>query len=119
MTNFIRISFVVRTEGTEGRALHEIGFLMTSHSPHCRAVEVDHQPLARVEGDGVRELDSFHPLPELGTHEGRPGVGGVHMEPELLLLQLDLDKTGDWMELELFYFYFYLDVLEAGLLQRN
>ena len=33
------------------------------------------------------------------------------MEPELLLLQLDLDKTGDWMELELFYFYFYLDVL--------
>ena len=39
------------------------------------------------------------------------------MEPELLLLQLDLDKTGDWMELELFYFY--LDVLEAGLLQRN
>ena len=86
MTNFIRISFVVRTEGTEGRALHEIGFLMTSHSPHCRAVEVDHQPLARVEGDGVRELDSFHPLPELRAHEGRPSVGGVHVEPELFLL---------------------------------
>ena len=57
-----------------------------NHSPHCRAVKVHHQPLARVEGDGVRELNPFHPLPELGTHEGRTRVGGVYMEPELFLL---------------------------------
>ena len=57
-----------------------------NHSPHCGAVKVHHQPLARVEGDGVRELNPFHPLPELGTHEGRTRVGGVYMEPELFLL---------------------------------
>ena len=62
--------------------------LMMTTIPHGRAVKVDHQPLAGVEGDGVRELNSFHPLPELGAHEGRTCVGGVHVEPELLLLQL-------------------------------
>ena len=59
------------------------------HSPHCGAVEVDHQPLAGVEGDGVGELDAFHPLSKLGTHEGGASVGSVHVKPELFLLRID------------------------------
>ena len=40
---------------------------------------MDHEPLAGVEGDGVGELDAFHPLPELGTDEGGASVGSVHV----------------------------------------
>ena len=75
-----------REGGREGGDLNT-----TKHySPHCRAVKVDHQPLAGVEGDGVGELDAFHPLSKLGTHEGRASVGRVHMEPELLLLRIEI-----------------------------
>ena len=49
-------------DGGEGGLKHS--------SPHRSAVKVDHQPLAGVEGDGVGELDAFHPLSKLGTHEG-------------------------------------------------
>ena len=60
------------------------------NSPHCSAVKVDQQPLAGVEGDGVGELDAFHPLSKLGTHEGGASVGSVHVQPELFLLRREI-----------------------------
>lgn len=55
------------------------------HSPHGSAVEVNHHPLAWVEGERVSALDAFEPAPELRANEGGAGVGGVHVQPHLLL----------------------------------
>ena len=54
-------------------------------SPHRGAVEVHHEPLWRVESETVGELNAVHPDPELRADEGGPGVGGIHVEPHLLI----------------------------------
>jgi hypothetical protein len=58
---------------------------MSLHVPHGGAIEVHHEPLGRVERDRVDPLDALQPYPVLGTDEGAPGVGGVHVEPQELV----------------------------------
>ena len=69
---------------------------------------MDHEPLAGVEGDGVRELYSLHPAPELGTHEGRARVRRVHVKPQLLFLAdgPHLDRERRYVDM-----YRYVDIL--------
>lgn len=52
--------------------------------PHGGAVKVHHHPLGGVEGERVGEFDAVEPVAELGAQEGRAGVGGVHVQPQLL-----------------------------------
>lgn len=47
---------------------------------------MNHHPFGRVECEGVCEIDSGHPVAELGADECCAGVGGVHVQPQLLLL---------------------------------
>ena len=54
--------------------------------PHGGAVEVNHQPLGRVESEAVGKLDAGHPSPELRADEGRAGVSSVNVKPHLLFL---------------------------------
>ena len=86
---FVDVSLVLRAQSSSQDCFHLTGG-QAKHSPHCGAVEVDHQPLAGVEGDGVGELDAFHPLSKLGTHEGGTSVGSVHVQPELFLLRREI-----------------------------
>ena len=53
--------------------------------PHCRAVKVDHEPLAWVEGQAVCVLNALHPSAEFWADEGRTGVRGVNVQPHLLI----------------------------------
>jgi len=59
--------------------------------PHGGAVEVDQHPLVRVEVERVCFVDAAHQRSELGTDEGRACVGGVHVQPDALLLADDAD----------------------------
>lgn len=54
--------------------------------PQSRAVEVDHQPFARIEGERVGVLHSLHPVAELRANERAAGVGRVDVQPQSVLL---------------------------------
>ena len=47
---------------------------------------MNHEPFRGVESNAVRILNARHPLSELGTDEGRPSIGRVYVEPEVLVL---------------------------------
>lgn len=49
-------------------------------------VEVDLEPLVRVDVERVSKLDAAHQVPVLGTHERVARVRGVHVQPEAELL---------------------------------
>ena len=51
------------------------------YKPHCAAVEMDHHPLGRIEGEGLRMLNTDHVLPELWTDEGGSRVSCVYVHP--------------------------------------
>jgi hypothetical protein len=59
-------------------------------------------PLVRVEVEGVDQLDAVEDGPVLGADEGAAGVGGVHVQPDVL--SAFFLKTGYIvMSLDLFY----------------
>ena len=50
-----------------------------------RAVEVGEHPLVGIEHEGVRVFDPAAHPPELGEDQGRPRVGRIHMEPDVVV----------------------------------
>ena len=59
--------------------------------PHGRAVEVDQHPLVGIEVEGVSSFYALHQVSEFRADEGRTRVGGVHVEPNVLLVADDAD----------------------------
>lgn len=55
------------------------GKFLLNHSPHCRAVEVHHQPFRWIERQRVGLLDSLQPRSILGTNESAASVSTVEM----------------------------------------
>lgn len=54
--------------------------------PHGRTIEVDQQPLVRIEVKRVGPFDALHQVPEFRTDESRTGVSGVHVQPDAVLV---------------------------------
>ena len=65
--------------------------------PHCRAVKVDHEPLAWVEGQAVCVLNALHPSAEFWADEGRTGVRGVNVQPHLLIAACMGGENVTWL----------------------
>ena len=87
--DFLKFSFhlalvaVFEVDRVHGEGVHrEAGVL----EPHGGAVEVDQHPLVGVEVERVGQLDPVEERSELGTNEGRSGIGCVHMQPEAKLV---------------------------------
>ena len=54
--------------------------------PEARAVEVDQQPLGRVEGERGGALDAREKTAELRANDGTARVRRVHMEPHTFVI---------------------------------
>ena len=58
---------------------------MYNHSPHASTVEVNQEPLRRVEGEALSELTARHVVAELRADESRSCVRCVDVHPDVFL----------------------------------
>lgn len=54
------------------------------NSPHGSAVEVNHKPFTGIEGKGLNRFYPMEMAPELRTQECCPGVGRIHVQPQVV-----------------------------------
>ena len=60
--------------------------------PHSSAVEMNHHPLGRVECERLRMLNAGNEVAIFGADEGRAGVGGVYVHPDVMFLTCDDER---------------------------
>ena len=72
--------FMFEVERVHVESFHQIPVIP---DPHGAAVEVDQEPLVRVEIERVSQVNAVEMVAKLGTYERATSVGSVNVKPEL------------------------------------
>lgn len=67
--------------------------------PHCRRIEVHHQPLGGIEGDRIDALDAAQPGAKLRTDERAARVRRIHVKPQIILATHDANLSTEYSQL--------------------
>lgn len=70
---------------TDFRRIFSPFICLFAYLPHCRTVEMHHQPLWRIECNRIGLFDSLQPRSILRADEWAASICGVHMQPQIVL----------------------------------